>query len=299
VSSLAELDEALAAFGVHAGFPEKRRGLAGLLLADGLGAEDVELLGRHCEATVVTRDGLPREASVVRVLVSILACPADAKARTADLRACAAATAQRNEPEFGKSLRQQPSDEDLAQRTAFARVIADRAPVDRVAAEMGTTPTKVERLVAAERDLRARQRTEPQRIRSESAADVQRRRAEIQSELFNRKRLPQTKGENRVLEVLRKQALASSWIFDEIAATKHVDLRRMLKDPVRRGAFAELENSGMIQPLGDPDLSTGLQPFRVVHDKAQQQAIREARRNWMAAELETMRTRPQVAGGES
>jgi hypothetical protein len=93
------------------------------------------------------------------------------------------------------------------------------------------------------------------------------------------------------LEVLRRLPQATGWILDEINITGHVNIARMLRDPVRCGAFAELENAGQIEPTGDFAVGTGSQPYRVVHDPAQQQAIRERRRNVMAAELQTIGAR--------
>jgi hypothetical protein len=93
------------------------------------------------------------------------------------------------------------------------------------------------------------------------------------------------------LEVLRRLPLATGWILDEITATGFVNIARMLRDPIRRGAFAQLEHDGAIAPTGDFAVGTGSQPYRVVLDKVHQSEIRERRRNVMAAELQTIGAR--------
>jgi hypothetical protein len=290
VADLEGLEDALAAFAVEAGFPQRRRLLAGALLSAGLRAADVELLGCHCV------DQVEGEANATRVLFALLVGdPEKLRARIADLRACAAARTTRTAaPEFGRALRTQPSDEDLAQRSAYARVVVDRAPVEVVARELGIDVAEVARLVEIERGKRGTP-TAPAAKQAETDAARQRRSAEIQSELFDRKRLPATKAESKVIDGLRRLPQATGWILDEIAATGHVNIARMLRDPVRRGAFAELENSGQIAPTGDFAVATGAQPFRTVHDKAQQEAIRNTRRGVMAAELQTITSRMPAA----
>jgi hypothetical protein len=301
MASLDDLENALAAFAIEAGFPRNRRLLAGALLSIGVSPAGVELLGRHCEAHV---EG---QVNAVKVLYSQLAGPPDAlKARIADLESCEAARSRRDATvEFGKAQRQQPSDEDLAQRLAFARVVADRAPLPIVAAEMGLPPAEVERLVELERAARARNAAAPAAAaRRDTPAEAARRREEVRSALFDR-RQPKRRGETTVFDVLRKTAVATGWLLEELrnshdAKLGHgfIDLRRMLRDPVRRGAFAQMENAGEIQPCGDPDLTTGLAPFRVVTDEAQRAAIVEQRRNWIAAEVGTIGARMQAAKAE-
>src|ERR1043166_2296319 len=104
MASLADLETALAAFAIEAGFPTRRRLLAGALLSIGVSPGDVELLGVHCERQV------PGEANACRVLYAVLAGPPEAlKARIDDLRTCAAArTLREATPEFGRDSRVGP-----------------------------------------------------------------------------------------------------------------------------------------------------------------------------------------------
>jgi hypothetical protein len=296
VADLADLETALAAFGIEAGFPSRRRLLAGALLSIGVQPDGVELLGRHCEAHVAG------EANAVRVLFALLAGPPDAlKDRIADLRACEAARHDRTAaPEFGKAQRARPSDEALAQRAAFARVVADRAPVDVVARELGLSAPEVDALIEQERAERARGAVAPPSARPRPTESEQaRRRAEVQQALFERKRMPATKAEQRVVDAARKLPVARSQLLDEIAKTNGIDLRRALQDPAKRGALAELEGDGWIESAGAPDMATGRQPFRVVYDEKEREGLKAARRLWQQREIQDMSTGSARAAAQS
>ena len=151
--------DALMEFAVHAGYHERRRVLAAELLADGVTAADIDLLGRSVE-------GDHAEVSVVgRRLAAVLSDPEQRRARIADLKLASAARTKRQErPVFGEAQRQRPGpvqdeeptwEQEQACRRAYCRVVSDRAAPAAVAAELGIPEGEIAALVERGRAMAA------------------------------------------------------------------------------------------------------------------------------------------------
>lgn len=156
MGSLDPIVETLASFSIHAGFPAERSALAGILLSNGFGPEDVELIAQHCEDTV-------RLGSPAAVAASLLRDPEKLRPKLDDLRACAMARSRRVgrvDPYFGESQWKRPtlyseSPEDWLARSFAVRVDREAAAIETVAAQAGVSLDRATTLLARGRAIRA------------------------------------------------------------------------------------------------------------------------------------------------
>lgn len=142
-----DMDEMLRGFGVDAGDIRRRRDRAQALVAEGVAVDDVELLGRHCEASFDEQ----HQVDAVRLLCSILYDPAKRTARLADLRKAAQARQERRATHYpGSSYWQSPAPNDGEERRAMVascRVLSDRhAPAD-VARDLEVSLQRLDELI--------------------------------------------------------------------------------------------------------------------------------------------------------
>lgn len=147
--SLDDLDDALAAYEVHAGYPAQRRELAGKLFAAGTTTDDVVVLGDNLTAMQ------PRGA-VPKILAAALLSD-DLAQRLADLRRVEAARSKRTSPRFGDkptAVAPLPGEDQAAWEwdrkciIARSRVRSDRRTHREVAAELGVAEADLPAMIA-------------------------------------------------------------------------------------------------------------------------------------------------------
>lgn len=304
-SSAADVEDALIAFGVDAGDLLRRRKRAVQLAAEGFTAEQVELVGAHCEGTI------DDEGRAVRVLCAILADSERLRAMIADLgRAATAREERQRTPEFNADGRQPPSDVEYAQRAAFARVDRDGAPVLLVANELGVTTDEVLRLVELERARRGTPAAARPMLPPDPKAAA-RRRQEVLSELAAHRRAAPSKAVETLHANVRAARAAREPILLEVRKHGRLNLRRVLGSPAERGALAMLEDEGLVvatSTIGEDGFASYAAPTRA-EDQAR---IRAERRAWFREEIERTSTpaaraaaaranpqQPASAGGSS
>jgi hypothetical protein len=177
VTNLEELVDALASFEVHPGFPDRRRVLAGQLLAAGVTPADIEVLGDHCLRTVVDksssndrRTGGDRRSptgAAARVLVTLLADPEKRASRLKDLADIDRAREARRSRLAGRPPGDRPSTpapqqgEDAAQWQydrncviAYARAVCDGRGLKVAADELGVPIEQIGAMIERGRLLR-------------------------------------------------------------------------------------------------------------------------------------------------
>lgn len=144
-----DIDDAIATYEVHAGYPAQRRELAGKLFAAGITADDVAVLGDNLTAMQ------PRGA-VPKILATALLAE-DLPQRLADLRRVAAARSQRTSPRFGDkptAVAPLPGEDSAAWEwdrkciMARSRVRSDRRTHREVAAELGVAEADLPAMIA-------------------------------------------------------------------------------------------------------------------------------------------------------
>lgn len=276
-SSIDELEEALVAFAVDAGDPVRRRKRAVQLAAEGMTPAQIELLGEHCEGTV---DG---EHAAVRVLCALLADPERRRQRLDDLgRAAEAREARRRGDEPNADGRRAPSNEELDQRFAFARVVCDGAKPFQVANELGIATDEVLRLVELERARRGDvQGAKPLHI----PPDPHRRRQEIQAEIASWRNAPKGGKADTLIANLRAARDAREPVLTEARRHGKLNLRRILGSPSLRGALAMLEDEGLVMAtstVGDDGFASVVAPLK----PEDQTKLREQRRAWFVREIQ-------------
>jgi hypothetical protein len=292
VSTIEEIEDALAGFAIESGFPAKRRVLAGELMSAGITAEDVHLLGQDCERTV---EG---EVNAVRVLYSRLRKPDDLEPRLTDLRKCEKSRSERLKPQqpyFGASLWQKPADpRDLErqQRYAYARLRVEGAWVGKVAEEMGVDAVEAGRLADAEGERRSRQpavKAEAPKSEKEKAADASKRKEQIRQMLHQKHTAARGDSATKLMESIRKIPFAKARLAGEIKKVGKINLGRVLHDKVMQGAFAELENEGLVQTCGDID-DHGFIQCRFINDPAARDRLVAERKAYFIREMMELST---------
>jgi hypothetical protein len=183
MNTLEEMNEVLAGFAVHTGFPQKRSTLAGKLLSDGVTTEQVEAVGQNCEAMV---EG---QANAIRVLISLLEDHEKLKARIEDLAVIAAAQAKRKEKaqprpfgdkraEPGPMAEETPEQWEFTRRCvmAYCRVQQDRHDPLRVAADLGVSMENLQQMIAKGREIQCA----PKVVKRTTAEEVEDHAARVQ-----------------------------------------------------------------------------------------------------------------------
>lgn len=295
MADLHDLAEALAVYEVHAGFPEQRLKLAGLLVGAGVSIADIELVGDHCRATV---EGV---AAAARVLTSLLVDDRKLQARLVDLRTIREAQAKRElrgrEPApgdqpyvpgpIGEESRE-VWEHDRQCELAVCRVDSDRRSITEVALEMRVSETTLRLMLDRGRVLRAPRlgtaSAKPSMGLISAGDEAKARQQEIQSvsEFRQRmrddgKRASVKLGSGYVHFGRIKKAMVE--ILETARATGKVDIAACCRDRVRMGALAELEHAGDILRDGPADYRHH-QPYRVAKSDEDRAAFRDQFRAW-------------------
>ena len=141
------LIDALMVADVHAGFPDRRRELAMQLLAEGVTADDVDLLAEHMEKTA------DRPAAALATLLAACEPRTD---RISDLRAVREAKARRR---LRRSPGQSPTmlrwDRERIAGMLACAVDVDRRDLEHAASELGIPESEREDMLDLGRRLRA------------------------------------------------------------------------------------------------------------------------------------------------
>lgn len=281
MSALAELDEVLCAFAVHVGFPEEREQLARRLLFEGVSTADVEVLGRHCEAT------LGDQPSAVRVLVSLLTDQPKRDERLVEAKRHREARARLHDRPFGDKptqpgpLPDEPQavwEHDRQCRAAWCRVHSDRRPKEAIAIELGVPVGAMDALMARGRVL-----CEPPQIdRRQIATSATAAKADSESQdrrVDFRERMRQDQARQAAVRKDRRYDRVQiereqGKILAGIRESGTVDIARALRAPAIQGALAELEAAGHILRAGPPN-ALSQQPYRIAKDDAERAAFRQ------------------------
>ena len=269
MADLADIAEALAVYEVHAGFPEKRMGLAGQLVAAGVSLDDIELVGDHCRATV---EGV---AAAARVLASLLGDDRKLQARLVDLRTIREAQAKRalrgvdkapgDQPYVPGPIGEEPRavwEHDRQCELAVCRVDSDRRSIAEVAREMDVSETTLRVMLDRGRVLRAPRlgttAGKPSMGLISAGDEAKARQDQIRSTSEFRQRMRDdglraaTKRPANYVDFARINK-AKADILETARATGKVDIAACSRDRARMGALATLEADGDILRDGPPD----------------------------------------------
>lgn len=297
------ITEVLAGFAVHVGFPAKRSELAGYLLGEGVTADQVEALGAHCEKTV---EG---EASVARVLVSLLTSPAKRNARLDDLGVVVAAQAARaakadsapgDRPWTPSPLPGEPQEayeRDRACRLAYCAVAADRRSPESVARDLGVSIDELQSMLARGRALSESPLTAGQApaVGVAKAAKLDHESDARRLEFRRQMRADAAKAtvKAKPFDFARMQKEQAK-ILVQARSERGVDVASLLRDRVGLGALATLEADGFILRDGPPDAHQ-FQRYRVAKDADERALFRSAFAEWDRQKNQRMPQREAIA----
>lgn len=307
MSTLDEMLDELACADVHVGFPEQRAELARRMLHEGVSAEDVGLLAGHCIGTVSGG-----AAAAARVLVSLLTDPAKRDARLSDLRAVQGAKQRRKaetsrapgdaptRPFAGPTEGEDPKvwDHDRMCRIAFCRVVKDHRSREHVARELGVSPTTIGVMIDRGREISRSPLLKPGAKPATIASAEKGEREQNERRLEFRERM-RTDAVRRSAKPARHLDFArirkeQAALLARIRKDGLVDLAEVFRDPVKRGALAELEADGHVLRVGEPD-PLHRQPYRVAHSDSERKEFREQLSIWNRQDEQRPRRREASA----